>query len=116
MYGGELMDYIYNDDLSFSKYLSKCFMWMFIGLLISFGTGAIFNYTGLFVTLFSSFGTMFTLVLAIVEIILVISVSRSVFKLNLKKAIKITDYYLVESILVKRNNKVIRMTKIIGYL
>ena len=81
------MDYIYNDDLSFSKYLSKCFMWMFIGLLISFGTGAIFNYTGLFVTLFSSFGTMFTLVLAIVEIILVISVSRSVFKLNLKKAI-----------------------------
>lgn len=39
-----------------------------------------------------------------------------VTKLNLKKAIKITDYYLVESILVKRNNKVIRMTKIIGYL
>ena len=81
------MDYIYNDDLSFSKYLSKCFMWMFIGLLISFGTGAIFNYTGWVVTLFSSLGTMFTLVLAIVEIILVISVSRSVFKLNLKKAI-----------------------------
>ena len=65
-------------------------MWMFIGLLISFGTGAIFNYTGLFVTLFSSFGTMFTLVLAIVEIILVI-------------ILIILVYYFVYDLITRKN-------------
>lgn len=87
------MDYIYNDDLSFSKYLSKCFMWMFVGLLISFATGAIFNYTGLFVTLFGSLGSLFSIALMIVEIILVISLSRQVFKLNTKKAISMFIIY-----------------------
>ena len=93
MYGGELMDYIYNDDLSFSKYLSKCFMWMFVGLLISFATGAIFNYTGLFVTLFASLGSLLSISLMIVEIILVISLSRQVFKLKNKKAISMFIIY-----------------------
>lgn len=82
------MDFTYeSDNLSFSKYLAKCFFWMFIGLLVSFATAAIFSYTGLFITLFASLGKMLSLVLAIVEIILVISVSRVVFKLNTKKAI-----------------------------
>ena len=87
------MDYIYENDNSFSKYLSKCFMWMFIGLLISFATGAIFNYTGLFVTLFSSFGSLLSIGLMIVEVILVISLSRQVFKLNTKKAISMFILY-----------------------
>ena len=81
------MDFTYErDGLDFSKYLAKCFLWMFIGLLVSFATAAIFSYTGLFLTLFASFGLMFTLVISIVEIILVISVSRVVFKLDTKKA------------------------------
>ena len=87
------MDYIYENDNSFSKYLSKCFMWMFIGLLTSFATGAIFNYTGLFVTLFSSFGSLLSIGLMIVEVILVISLSRQVFKLNTKKAISMFILY-----------------------
>jgi len=62
-------------------------MWMFVGLLVSFATAAIFNYTGLFISIFARFGTMFTLITAIVEIILVISVSRVVFSLNSKKAV-----------------------------
>ena len=39
--------------------------------------------------LFFSFGMGFTLVISIVEIVLVLSVSRVVFKLNTKKAISL---------------------------
>lgn len=37
-------------------------------------------------------------------------------QLNIKKNIKIGEYYIVESILIKRNNQVIRVNKIVGYL
>lgn len=75
-----------NEKMSFSQYLSKCFFWMFFGLLTSFGVSVFFAYTGLFARIFMSLGTTFTFILAIVEIILVISLSRSVFNLDSSKA------------------------------
>lgn len=90
------MDYTYeSNELNFSKYLSKCFMWMFVGLLVSFATAFIFNYTGLFISIYSSFGMMFTLLISIIEIVLVISVSRVVFKLEAKKAISLFLAYSI---------------------
>ena len=81
------MEYTYNgNELSFSKYLSKCFLWMFVGLLLTFGSAAFFSFTGLYIKIFASMGTLFTLLISIVEIILVISVSRVVYKLDTSKA------------------------------
>ena len=37
-------------------------------------------------------------------------------KLNLKRSIKISDYYIIESVLVRTHEKVARMNKIVGYL
>jgi FtsH-binding integral membrane protein len=71
-----------SNRLGFSKYLAKCFLWMFLGLLASFATAATFTYAGIFEQLIMNTGTSFVLICAIVEIILVISVSRSVSKLN----------------------------------
>ena len=86
--GGGYMDYIYEgNELNFSKYISKCFLWMFLGLLVYFATAALFSYTGLFITIFAKMGTMFTLLISIVEIILVISVARVIYKLESKKAL-----------------------------
>lgn len=94
--GEEKVEYTYgNEDLSFSKYLSKCFLWMFLGLLATFATAAFFSYTGLFITIFANMGIMFTLVISIVEIVLVISVSRVVFKLDTKKALGLFFAYSV---------------------
>lgn len=88
------MEYTYeNNELNFSKYLAKCFLWMFLGLLVSFATAAIFSYTGLFLNIFASMGTMFTIIISIVEIILVISVARVVYKLNTKKALLLFFFY-----------------------
>ena len=88
------MDYAYNENrLDFSKCLSKCFLWMFLGLIVSFGTAAIFSYTGLFVKIFSTMGIAFTLIASIVEIILVISVSRVIYKLNVAKALTLFFAY-----------------------
>lgn len=90
------MDYSYeSNEMSFPKYLSKCFMWMFLGLLFSFATAALFSYTGLFESIYFSFGMGFTLVISIIEIVLVLSVSRVVFKLNTKKAVTLFLIYSV---------------------
>lgn len=43
-------------------------------------------------------------------------VKHVMLQLNIKKNIKIGEYYIVESILIKRNNQVIRVNKIVGYL
>ena len=60
------MDYSYeSNEMSFPKYLSKCFMWMFLGLLFSFATAALFSYTGLFESIYFSFGMGFTLVISL---------------------------------------------------
>ena len=90
------MEYSFGrDDLSFSKYLSKCFLWMFVGLLLTFGTALLFSYSGWYIQIFASMGTLFTLVISIVEIILVISVSRMVFKLDTKKAMSLFIAYSI---------------------
>lgn len=91
------MDYsVYQENnMSFSKYLSKCFMWMFLGLLTSFGVSAIFSYTGLFAGILLNFGTSFILISSIIEIILVISLSRSVFNLDSKMALTLFFMYSV---------------------
>lgn len=74
------------NNMSFSSYLIKCFMWMFFGLLVSFGVAAFFSYSGLLLTILVNFGTAFILISSIVEIVLVISLSRSVMKINTSKA------------------------------
>lgn len=43
-------------------------------------------------------------------------VKHVMLQLNIKKNIKIGEYYIVESILIKRNNQVIRVNKIVSYL
>lgn len=43
-------------------------------------------------------------------------VKHVMLQLNIKKNIKIGEYYIVESILIKRNNQVTRVNKIVGYL
>ena len=88
------MEYTYeSNELNFSKYLAKCFLWMFLGLIVSFATAALFSYTGLFYSLFAGMGLMFTLIISIVEIVLVISVSRVIFKLETKKALGLFFLY-----------------------
>ena len=90
------MEYSYErDDLSFSKYLAKCFLWMFIGLLLTFGSAILFSISGLYLKLLASFGTLFILGVSIVEIILVISVSRVVYKLDTQKAIGLFMAYSI---------------------
>lgn len=82
------MDYsVYEDNsMSFSSYLTKCFMWMFLGLLASFGVAVLFSYTGIFAGILLTIGVPFILIASIVEIVLVISLSRSVMKINTRKA------------------------------
>lgn len=89
------MDYtIYEDGkISFSKYLSKCFLWMFLGLLVSFGAAALFTYTGLFLNIFINMGISFIIISSIIEIILVISLVRSISKLNYSSAISMFIIY-----------------------
>ena len=93
--GGEnYMDYAYNENrLDFSKCLSKCFLWMFLGLVTSFGFASIFSYTGLFTKIFSTMGMAFILISSLIEIILVISVSRVIYKLNVQKALTLFFAY-----------------------
>jgi len=83
------------DKLSFSKYLSKCFLWMFLGLLATFATAAIFSYTGLFYEIFMNMGTGFILLSSIIEIVLVISLARSVYKLSYNKAFSLFFVYSI---------------------
>ena len=58
------MDYsIYEEkQMNFSSYLTKCFMWMFFGLLASFGVAALFSYSGLLLHLLVNIGTPFILI------------------------------------------------------
>ena len=78
------MDYsVYEENkMSFSAYLTKCFMWMFLGLLVTFGVSALFSYSGLFLKILTAMGTPFILISSIIEIILVISLSRSIMKIT----------------------------------
>ena len=78
------MDYtIYEENqMNFSKYLAKCFLWMFLGLLVSFGAAAFFSYTNLFANILVSMGTGFMLISSIIEIVLVISLVGAIYKLN----------------------------------
>ena len=89
------MDYtVYeNNGMSFSKYLSKCFMWRFLGLLVSFGAAALFSYTGLFLNIFMSMGTAFIILSSIIEIVLVISLASSINKLDSSKALTLFFIY-----------------------
>jgi len=82
------MEYYIREDngLDFSKYLSKCFLWMFFGLLATFATSALFCYTGLFYEIISRMGIGFVVVCSVIEIVLVIILSRSVSQLNAEKA------------------------------
>lgn len=90
------MEYSYDrNDLSFSKYLAKCFLWMFVGLLITFGSALLFSISGLYLKLLASLGTFFILGISILEIVLVISVSRVIFKLDTKKAISLFIAYSI---------------------
>lgn len=81
------------NNMNFQTYLSKCFMWMFLGLLSSFGISALFSYTGLFYSLIMNMGISFILISSIVEIILVIALSRSIMKINTSKAITLFFIY-----------------------
>lgn len=91
------MDYsVYEENnMSFSSYLTKCFMWMFLGLLTSFGVAVFFSYTGIFASLLVNIGLPFILIASIVEIILVISLSRSIMKINTSKAITLFFAYSI---------------------
>jgi len=84
-----------SNQLSFSKYLSKCFLWMFLGLLASFATAAIFSYSGLFYNIFMNMGMSFVIISSIVEIILVLSLASSIGKLNSKKALTLFFIYSI---------------------
>lgn len=75
-----------DENLGFSKYLSKCFLWMFLGLLATFATSALFSYSGLFLEIFSRMGTVFMILVSIIEIVLVLVLSVMVYKLDAKKA------------------------------
>lgn len=75
-----------NNGLSFSRYLGKCFGWMFVGLLLTFLTAMGLAYSGVLLSLYSSMGMGLILICAIVEIILVISVSRNVMNLDSSRA------------------------------
>jgi len=85
----------YGEDLSFSKYLSKCFLWMFLGLLASFATAAIFSYTNLFLDIFANLGNGFIILASIIEIVLVISLSFSIMKLSTGKALTLFFVYSI---------------------
>lgn len=89
------MDYtVYEKEtMSFSKYLSKCFLWMFLGLLVSFGAAAFFTYTGLFLNIFVNTGMSFIIICSIIEIVLVISLVRSISKLNYNSAVSMFVIY-----------------------
>jgi len=58
-----------SNQLSFSKYLSKCFLWMFLGLIITFVTAVGFSYTGLLENLLLSFGMGFIILFAVIEVV-----------------------------------------------
>lgn len=81
------------NNMNFQTYLAKCFMWMFLGLLASFGISALFSYTGLFYSLIMNMGISFILISSIVEIILVIALSRSIMRINTSKAITLFFIY-----------------------
>lgn len=71
-----------NENLGFSKYLSKCFLWMFLGLLMTFATSAFFSYSGLLLEIFLKMGAGFMVMASVIEIALVIILSLMVYKLN----------------------------------
>lgn len=85
-----------SDSLSFSKYLAKCFMWMFFGLLVTFLTSAVFSYSGLFLEILMRMGMSFIIIFSIIEVILVISLSRSVYRLSYSRA---RSLFLIYSII-----------------
>lgn len=91
------MDYTsYGDEgLGFSKYLSKCFLWMFLGLIITFVTAVGFSYTGLLENLLLSFGMGFIILFAVIEVVLVISLSVSMAKLSAGTALSMFFLYSI---------------------
>lgn len=91
------MDYTsYGDEgLGFSKYLSKCFLWMFLGLIITFVTAVGFSYTGLLEDLLLSFGMGFIILFAVIEVVLVISLSVSMAKLSAGTALSMFFLYSI---------------------
>lgn len=91
------MDYTsYGDEgLGFSKYLSKCFLWMFLGLILTFVTAAGFSFTGLLADLLLSFGTGFIILFAVIEVVLVIALSASLSKLSSGAALSMFMIYSV---------------------
>lgn len=91
------MDYTsYGDEgLGFSKYLSKCFLWMFLGLIITFVTSVGFSYTGLLEDLLLSFGMGFIILFAVIEVVLVISLSVSMAKLSAGTALSMFFLYSI---------------------
>ena len=84
-----------NDNLGFSKYLSKCFLWMFLGLLMTFVTSALFCYSGLFLQIFLNMGTGFMVLASIMEIVLVLMLSLMVYKLNPRVALVLFFAYSI---------------------
>ena len=80
---------------SFSKYLAKCFLWMFLGLMVSFATAAIFSYTGLLFNILMRMGMSFIILSSIIEIVLVISLVHSMHTLSSKRALTLFFVYSV---------------------
>jgi FtsH-binding integral membrane protein len=84
-----------NENMSFSKYLSKCFLWMFLGLLATFATAAIFTYTDLYFDIFMSMGTGFIIFASIIEIVLVLSLSFMINRISVGKALTLFFVYSI---------------------
>ena len=81
--------------LGFSKYLSKCFLWMFLGLLLTFVTAVGFSFTGLLADLLLNFGTGFIILFAVIEVVLVIALSASLIKLSTGAALAMFMIYSI---------------------
>lgn len=96
-------DYINSDkhfeeeSITFSNYLTKCFIWMFIGLLVTFGASIGLLYSGVTANIITD--PILVFILLIAELVIVFALSRRVMSMKASTAkIMFITYALLNAV------------------